>query len=435
MNGGLIITTQFLEQQLGMLIEKQSNSEIEWQDIADFRCQHLHYPESRDTIRKGYKLLGEYLANGWSLVPPGGEDGIVQQRKTVKINGDHTEVSECEFEVTDDSCLRNPEFLLKSHGYDPRLFDLVSSKSSQWDAGNKRLCASRITVRPKASDILMEDLDAWIRNLPDDVSAPFTEYDESYLDGNKLLIIPISDLHYNLQSTMMTTGNEYNCKIAEEVFFKVIKDIISRTYQYRFNRIIFTIGGDMLNADGPSGMTYKGTPQDNCTHYYDACEQLYAMIVQAIGALSYLAPVDVIYIPGNHDTVSGFKLAKYVEAWFRKSGRITVDSSPKPRKYYKFGRTLFVFAHDGDVKRLPRIVADEGKQYWSDIDTCEVMLQHMHSEQVLVEDHNIRIQRLPTISAKSRWSEEQGYNAKRQCKSFIYDKDKGLTTVLYTNIV
>ena len=124
-----------------------------------------------------------------------------------------------------------------------------------------------------------------------------------------------------------------------------------------------------------------------------------------------------------------------MEAWFRKSGRITVDSSPKPRKYYKFGRTLFVFAHDGDVKRLPRIVSDEGKQYWSDIDTCEVMLQHMHSEQVLVEDHNIRIQRLPTISAKSRWSEEQGYNAKRQCKSFIYDKDKGLTTVLYTNIV
>ena len=39
----------------------------------------------------------------------------------------------------------------------------------------------------------MEDLDAWIRNLPDDVGAPFTEYDESYLDGNKLLIIPISD--------------------------------------------------------------------------------------------------------------------------------------------------------------------------------------------------------------------------------------------------
>ena len=46
----------------------------------------------------------------------------------------------------------------------------------------------------------------------------------------------------------------------------------------------------------------------------------------------------------------------------------------------------------------------------------------------------MRIQRLPTISAKSKWTNDKGFNSKRQCKSFIYDIDDGLTDVLYTPI-
>jgi hypothetical protein len=58
----------------------------------------------------------------------------------------------------------------------------------------------------------------------------------------------------------------------------------------------------------------------------------------------------------------------------------------------------------------------------------------MHTEQVLMEDNNIRIQRLPSISAKSKWTVDNGYNSKRQCKTFVFDKQDGLTDVLYTPI-
>ena len=46
----------------------------------------------------------------------------------------------------------------------------------------------------------------------------------------------------------------------------------------------------------------------------------------------------------------------------------------------------------------------------------------------------MRIQRLPTISAKSNWAVDKGFGSKRQCKTFIYDKEDGLTDVLYTSI-
>ena len=86
------------------------------------------------------------------------------------------------------------------------------------------------------------------------------------------------------------------------------------------------------------------------------------------------------------------------------------------------------------MQKLPALIADEARQYWAQADTVEVFLQHLHTEQVLMEDNNIRIQRLPTISARSKWSSDKGYSSKRQCKSFIFDKEDGLTDILYTPI-
>lgn len=158
------------------------------------------------------------------------------------------------------------------------------------------------------------------------------------------------------------------------------------------------------------------------------------MIIKAIDMLKDLCKVNVIYVMGNHDEVTGFKLAKYIDAWFRNEERVEVDYTPVSRKYKVYGKTLFCFAHDGDVKKLPAIISDEARQYWSQTETTEVFLQHLHTEQVLMEEYNIRIQRLPTISARSKWCNDKGYNSKRQCKSFIFDKEDGLTDILYTPI-
>ena len=80
------------------------------------------------------------------------------------------------------------------------------------------------------------------------------------------------------------------------------------------------------------------------------------------------------------------------------------------------------------------LIADEAREYWSDVDTTEVFLQHLHTENVLMEEFNMRIQRLPTISAKSKWTTDNGYSSKRQCKTFIFDIEDGLTDVIYTPI-
>lgn len=419
----------FLKLQLEMLREKSENPSITWDSITDFRARHYQNAESATTVRKGYKLLAEYLRNGWTLTPPS-EEG---SSKSVQINKDNTETSVRELEVPDEKLLHDANYLLKAHGYDPSLFSLVSARSSQWDSGNRHLCSSNITVKPISFTPTEDDLTGWLQGLSEKESCRI-DYSKNteYLGGDKLLVLPISDLHFNMQATGLSSGNVYNCEVADLICRKVVADVLSRTADYQFQQIVFLIGGDMLNADNTAGTTAHGTPQDNCLPYYDACNRMYDLMVQIVEALAYLAPVRVIYVPGNHDTVTGFKLAKYIEAWFRSTDRVQVDSSPLLRKYFRFGKTLFMFAHDADIKKIPQIVATEQRQIWGEVEQCEVMLQHLHSEQVLLEDHHMRIQRLPTVCAKSAWAAQKGYDSMRQCKSFLYDKELGLTDVLYT---
>lgn len=421
---------------------KQDGSvDLDWSEITQKHGIKLN----PDSVRKanGTPFGGSFRSAYFKNKCPSSSIPDIEKAKSAykseqSINKDGTFTSDKLISIKEDD-LKNPISLLKAHGFDIRDWELVSARNNIWNVYSKQdgiqeLYSSKIVVKPKEQTIDYDRINEWFNKLDRQYSLPVIKTSYGYLKGNKCLLIDIADLHLNLQATMFSTGNEYNCEIAEKLFFYVISDILSRVEKYQFSKIIFCIGGDMLNGDNISGSTTKGTPQDSDLLYFDAIEKLYAMTIKAIDILKQKASVDVIYISGNHDKLSGYKLAKFIDAWFRYDGNVVVDYSPLPRKYVKFGKTLFAFAHDGNIKTLPRLIADEAREYWSDIDTTEVFLQHLHTEQVLTEEYNMRIQRLPTISAKSDWTLNKGFGSKRQCKTFIFDIEDGLTDVLYTPI-
>lgn len=427
----------------------QGNSDKDWTEIID----QYSIPLSRNTLRNacsnvyGSVFVKEYFdekrrkemeVNSEPITDEPAPLSLPRYKEQTDVNKDGSFTSDRLIEINEEN-LKNPEFLLNAHGYDPLEWELVSARNSIWNqcgkSGVKNLYASKINVKPRTEiSITLNKIEEFFNRLDRYYSKPKILKNNFYLDGDKLLLVDIADLHMNLQATLFSTNNEYNCEIAEKLFFYVIEDILSRTEKYNFKEIIFCIGGDMLNGDNLSGTTTKGTPQNSDIHYYDAYEKLCSMVIKAIDILKERCKVSVIYVMGNHDELTGFKLAKYVDAWFRDDNNVEVDYQPLPRKYKVFGKTLFCFAHDGDIKKLPMLIADEAREFWSKVDTTEVFLQHLHTEQILLEDNNIRIQRLPTISAKSKWSNDKGYSSKRQCKSFIFDFNDGLTDILYTPI-
>lgn len=65
---------EFLREQLDLLKRKRIDENLEWQDVADFRSEFNGDLEHRDTVRKGSKLLYEYIDAGWVNEPVEAED-------------------------------------------------------------------------------------------------------------------------------------------------------------------------------------------------------------------------------------------------------------------------------------------------------------------------------------------------------------------------
>lgn len=65
---------EFLREQLDLLKRKKTDENLEWQDVADFRSEYNGDLEHRDTVRKGSKLLYEYIDAGWVNEPVETED-------------------------------------------------------------------------------------------------------------------------------------------------------------------------------------------------------------------------------------------------------------------------------------------------------------------------------------------------------------------------
>ena len=77
---------EFLREQLDLLKRKKTDENLEWQDVADFRSEYNGDLEHRDTVRKGSKLLYEYIDAGWVNEPVESEDNsdnteLIKMRK------------------------------------------------------------------------------------------------------------------------------------------------------------------------------------------------------------------------------------------------------------------------------------------------------------------------------------------------------------------
>ena len=89
---------EFLKDQIELLKKKRIDSSIEWQDIADFRSKYTGQQEHRDTVRKGSKMLLEYLDEGWDVVPPSSIDfgsisyDMKMQKEKIKVQTEKNEM-------------------------------------------------------------------------------------------------------------------------------------------------------------------------------------------------------------------------------------------------------------------------------------------------------------------------------------------------------
>jgi hypothetical protein len=409
------------------------SSDVDWTEIKDkydILC-------AADTIRKssstifGGQFRTEYLKN--RSISENITD-VEKAQNTYKsessINKDGTFTSDKLIIIKEDE-LKNPNSLLKAHGFDIRDWELVSARNNIWNVYSKQdgvqeLYSSKIVVKPR-SNISLDEIHDFYEELINDYSSPIVK---KYSTKTGLLAeIPIMDLHLGKFSSSDIVADEYNTQIARDCFNKVIDVCIARLRNESIEKIVFPIGQDFFHYDTVSTTTTGGTPQDSDRKHQTLFKDGVTLLIDGISKLSseLKVPIEVFCVPGNHDFMTSYHAVMSVWCYFHNNENITVDLSTSPRKYVEFGKCLIGYSHgEKEKKRIEKIMQVEASEAWGRTKFREFHLGHLHSEQVS-EDGGVLVRNLSSVTGTDAWHHNSGYvGAIRKCTCFLWDKDNGI---------
>lgn len=370
------------------------------------------------------------------------------QRGSVEYKQDGQIVSE-KFITVRDGIDMTPEFILLAHGLDVNKWEVVSYKNNFWNSqvkgGDKQISyQSKLTAKPKTDTITFSDFDRYFQSKTFSNDKPITTATQ-YDPNGETLEIDLPDLHAGLLAWRMETGGDYDLTIARDRFFSCINDAIDRCKGRKFKKILFVTLGDLLHFDNDKQETTKGTFQQADGRTAKIFDCVLDMLIDGVTMLANIAPVEVIYLSGNHDRVMGYALMKAVEKAFVKDDNVQFDTTPDPQKYRLVGVTLVGFTHgDMPTKNMPSWLQHRARKEYGESKFAEIHAGHFHSVKTIEakRDFNqtdeiggIVIRYLPTICNASYWEHQQGYvSGMQSVMSFVWSDTVGLREMWYSNL-
>jgi hypothetical protein len=415
---------------------------ISWTNLLD-QLQEL-YPDTKlnfDAVRAAVRNSEEYRQGKETNQYPSSErifnDGTTESSRILEmlVNKKYT-----------------PNELLKLHGFDPpEKWELVEAKSNAWNGmtGKQRnnelveLRQSTVRAKPKKDTLTLADIDAYMAKKTFKYDKPLSNPFQ-YDPNGEVLEIALPDFHGGLLAWIQETGADYDIHIAKDLFFKCLYDIVDRCKGRKFKQIIFATLGDLCHIDNDQQTTTKGTPQQADGRIPKITDAIMDMLIDGITILGGLAPVYVMYLRGNHDSVTGRLLMMAVCQAFKNDPNVTFDMSPNPQKHIEIGVNLIGFTH-GDMagKNMDKWLSVNARAAWGRCKYAEVHQGHTHAQKVkegkyIVTDQTednggVVVRTLPVICNASYWEHGQGYaGATKAMMCFVWNEKTGLREMWYS---
>lgn len=347
------------------------------------------------------------------------------------------------------------ERLLELFEIDTAVWEPIEVTPNVWQMGAKHPITGEILTAPlyqlkarlrrKAGPALAELRDALLADIR--AEAPARVHGSRTLNAapaeRHMLEVSAFDLHFGKLSWREEAGEDYDIGIARQCFETAIQDLVWKARGFPLQRILFPIGNDLLQADNLAGTTTGGTPQDTDSRYHKAFRAARSALSWAIDRLAEEAPVLVIVVPGNHDRLTAFHMGEVLDAEFSRDERVTVDNSPKLRKYVPFGVNLLGFTHGSEEKQadLPLIMAREEPEAWARAQHYEWHIGHLHKSKetryTAGDSFNgVRVRILPSLCAADAWHYSKGYvGERRSAEGYLWNFATGYAGHLATSIL
>lgn len=368
--------------------------------------------------------------------------------KEISFNADKSQTVKQDVYLTPDEAA-DPSKIMRRMGFDPLLWEVITCNvvSGSWDVTIKNEAyegvkytnqkySIKLTVKPLGGNLTFPQVLSAFKELQ---PAKVIEYDyEPIVTGKGLLFeLPIMDFHLGKLAWSGETGDDdYDLKVAAKLWKKTVDDLIDKACSFgEIEKILFPVGQDYFHFDTPTVTTTAGTQLDSDTRWQKMFSKGVELLVWAVEQLRKIAPVEVLWIPGNHDQMLSYAATVGLAQRYAETKSVKVDLSATPRKYRLFGNSLIGYSHgEKEGKRLEGLMQVEVPELWGDSIFREFHMGHLHTESTVTKN-GIVFRRISAITAPDAWHVENGFiGSVRQAQAFMWDRDRGLQAILNSNV-
>lgn len=232
-----------------------------------------------------------------------------------------------------------------------------------------------------------------------------------------------------------TEQGDYDLEISADLYVKAAEENLNLSAGFNFSKVIFILGQDFLHAENYLHQTPLG---GNILDVDSRLPKIYAKakasVLKAIRLCREIAPVEVIWVPGNHDMHASFYMSDVVKEHFRNDKMVEVDNKPPWRKARLWGNLLVGYTHDANIRmtNVVNMLPQFWPELWGRSKYREWHTGHKHKKtewkfMPLLTVGGVVIRQIPTLSTIDAWHYQHGFvDAVPGGESFIWTKDNGI---------
>jgi hypothetical protein len=275
------------------------------------------------------------------------------------------------------------------------------------------------TDEKRQFEILLERLEEAHSGIP-----PFKPSKKpGKVEGSLLSLLTVTDFHLGMYAYEAETGEDWDIKIARDVFLNSIHDMVSASPKAGTGMLCQL--GDFLHWDGILNVTpQSGHILDADTRYAKLVDLTMSVMAEAVNImLAHFGRVVIVNAEGNHDISGSIWLRKHLAHLFSKDRRVQVIDNDYPYYAYLHGQTMLGFHHGHKMKlpQLHKLFASEPRfrEMWGKSNYTYIHTGHYHHERV-VEDGGAIAEQHPTLAARDAYAARGGWVSRRGAKIITY---------------
>ena len=257
----------------------------------------------------------------------------------------------------------------------------------------------------------------------------FTDHSEYALE------ISLIDAHMGKLAWGAEVGRDYDLKIACQDYTNACEKTLSWSVPFKPEKIFFIVGNDLMHIENFLGVTTKGgNVLDTDSRLPKIAQETFKTVTSCIYSCRSVAPVEVLWIPGNHDMIASMFLCMMLKEHFKNDDHVTVDCSPMQRKARLWGNLLVGWTHQILNRHNAWVneLAHMFKEQWAQAKYYEWHYGHKHKKNEIkmfpiVTEGGVLLRQLTALSPIDAWHFENLFtDAVPGGEAFVWSKEHGV---------